>query len=113
MTTWDKVRSAIAVTIIGGTVLALIVHPVSFSALVSFAALGIVAGALASLPGTAAGWISGAILVFGTPWLQSVLVARGADLSWYAPMLIAVSFAVMTYRAASLLRRKSPAKAGV
>ena len=111
--TWDKVRAAISATIIAGALLALIVHPVSLSVLLSFAALGIVAGVLSSLPGTVVGWISGAILVFGTPWLQSILAARGAELTWYAPMLIAVSFAVMAYYGANLFRRKTPAKAGV
>ena len=108
MTTWDKVRATIAAAIIAGTLLALIVHPVSISVMLRFAALGIVAGVLSSLPGTIVGWISGAILVFGTPWLESALVARGTELSWYAPMLIAVSFAIAAYYAASFLKRKTP-----
>ena len=113
MTASDKVRNAIGGAIIVGTIASLVINPMSIQPLVIFAAIGIVAGFLSSLPGNIAGWISAAILVFGTEWIASSFIARGADISWYAPILIAVSFAIVTYHLAQILKRKTPANAGV
>ena len=113
MTASDKLRNVIPAAIIGVTIVSLIIHPVSIQTLLIFAAIGIVAGVLSWLPGNIVGWVSAVILVFGTERTQSALVARGVEVPWYAPMLIAVSFAVATYYLARLLKRKTPTNAGV
>jgi ABC-type uncharacterized transport system permease subunit len=113
MTASDKLRNVVAGAIIAGTIVSLIIHPVSIQPLLIFAAIGIVAGVLSSLPGNIASWVSAVILVFGTERIQSALVARGVEVAWYAPMLIAVSFAIATYYLVRLLKRKTPTNAGV
>jgi hypothetical protein len=113
MTASEKLRHVVAGAIIAGTIVSLIIHPVSIQPLLIFAAIGIVAGVLSSLPGNIPSWVSAVILVFGTERIQSALVERGVEVVWYAPMLIAVSFAVATYYLVRLLKRKTPTNAGV
>jgi hypothetical protein len=113
MTASDKVRNVIGGAIIIGTIVSLLINPMSIHPLVVFATIGIVAGVLLSLPGNIAGWISAVVLVFGIERAESALVARGAVFEWYEPVLIAASFAIATYYVVRLLKRKTPAKAGV
>lgn len=97
MSAGNTIRHVIAVMILTAAVIAMIVSPVPLIPLVWFAAIGIVSGVLLVLPGTIPAWISGALMVFGTEWAESLLVRQGNVFAWYAPVLIAASLAVLTY----------------
>jgi hypothetical protein len=107
MTASDKVRHTAAAAFLTGTIITLFANPVAIEALLTFAVIGVVSGVLLAVPAELAGWIAGAILLFGTEWMQSVLVRRGLVFPWYAPVLIAAAFAVFVYYVAQLMKPRS------
>jgi hypothetical protein len=100
----DIARLLLAFALVMGTVGALIANPVSIRTFIIFAAIGLIVGGLFLPREPIAAWIGGAILIFGTEWVQSLLIANGAEITWYAPALIVASFCVIAVFSARSLR---------
>jgi ABC-type branched-subunit amino acid transport system permease subunit len=104
MKAFEIARLVLAGALVAGTIGVLVTSPVSFRTFVIFAAMGIIVGGLFVPRQPIAAWIGGAILIFGTEWVQSLLAVRGVDFPWYAPAMIVASFCVIAVFAGRAVR---------